>query len=182
MWVLATLDPESVGGRRRNMVMALSSTLCGCVFGIVFSPGVRVSQAPRMCTAPDVEPPPTSLLSEMQKVLSEPMGGMAVADTFREQMIDAFISAAPDAQRAPEAFGTIGPPSGDINVEQFGALLSTKGDVLPEVKVKAMFDAVDTNGDGLIEYVQYYKACLDEAKARKDAGKSKGFLDGLFGR
>jgi len=48
-----------------------------------------------------------------------------------------------------------------------------------------MFDAVDSNGDGKIEFVKYYKACIDEVGARSAPpdGKNGGFsLASLFGK
>ena len=58
------------------------------------------------------------------------------------------------------------------------------GDVLPADKVQAMFEAVDDNGDGKIEFVKYFKAVMDEVAARKKAetGGGGGFLAGLLGR
>jgi hypothetical protein len=56
--------------------------------------------------------------------------------------------------------------------------------VLPADKVQAMFEAVDDNGDGKIEFVKYFKAVMDEVAARKKAetGGGGGFLAGLLGR
>ena len=58
------------------------------------------------------------------------------------------------------------------------------GDELPPEKVQAMFEAVDDNGDGKIEFVKYFKAVMDEVSSRKKAesGGGGGFLAGLFGR
>ena len=58
------------------------------------------------------------------------------------------------------------------------------GDELPPEKVQAMFEAVDDNGDGKIEFVKYFKAVMDEVSSRKKAesGGGGGFLSGLFGR
>jgi len=65
------------------------------------------------------------------------------------------------------------------------ATQASTGDSLPEDKVKDMFDAVDSNGDGKIEFVKYYKACIDEVGARSAPpdGKNGGFsLASLFGK
>ena len=47
-----------------------------------------------------------------------------------------------------------------------------------------MFEAVDDNGDGKIEFVKYFKAIMDEVRSRKGAGGGGGggFLAGLLGR
>ena len=46
-----------------------------------------------------------------------------------------------------------------------------------------MFEAVDDNGDGKIEFVKYFKAILDEVRSRKAAEAGGGsFLAGLLGR
>ena len=55
--------------------------------------------------------------------------------------------------------------------------------MLPAEKVQAMFEAVDDNGDGKIEFVKYFKAILDEVRSRKAAEAGGGsFLAGLLGR
>lgn len=56
--------------------------------------------------------------------------------------------------------------------------------MLPAEKVQAMFEAVDDNGDGKIEFVKYFKAIMDEVSSRKAAsgGGGGGFLAGLLGR
>lgn len=66
----------------------------------------------------------------------------------------------------------------EINIEQFAALLVSVGDNLPEDKVKEMFTAVDEKGDGKIEFVQCYKAIIDEARSRGSGGGLFGFFGG----
>ena len=116
-----------------------------------------------------------TMLAQMVEKLKEPMGGMAVYE-FKPCL--------------EEAFGKVdGDADGEITKEELGQLLLEFGDELPEEQVDSLFGAVDTNADGLISYVQYYKLMVDEAADRRDAalGKSKGsgggggFFGGLFG-
>ena len=44
-----------------------------------------------------------------------------------------------------------------------------------------MFDGVDTDSDGLVEFVQCYKAINDEARARKFGEGGGNFFSRLFG-
>jgi hypothetical protein len=69
--------------------------------------------------------------------------------------------------------------SAEIDFEQFCALLDSQGDALPEDKMREMFDAVDAKAKGKIEFVQCYKAILDESRSRDSRGG--GFFGGLFG-
>ena len=106
-----------------------------------------------------------SLLNEMWEKLSWPQGGESVYYEMREEMVEAFAGIAGDADSA------------EITLDQFSTLLAQGGDDdLPPEKVRAMFESVDTNGDGLIEYVKYYKACLDEARSRKRGGGVGNFF------
>jgi hypothetical protein len=66
-----------------------------------------------------------------------------------------------------------------IGFEEFAALLRSQGDELPEGRARAMFDAADAEGTGTIEFVQCYKAILDEA--RSGGGGGGGLFGGLFG-
>ena len=52
---------------------------------------------------------------------------------------------------------------------------------LGDEKTKEMFDGVDTDNDGLVEFVQCYKAINDEARARKFADGGGNFFSRLFG-
>ena len=64
--------------------------------------------------------------------------------------------------------------------------LAKLGDALPADKLKAMFEAVDTNADGKIEYVKFYKSVVDEAmgvEPESGGGGGGGFSFGsLFGK
>ena len=75
----------------------------------------------------------------------------------------------------------LGPPSAFekafIGLDAFCGLLVAEGDGdLSSEKMKEMFDSVDTDKDGLIEFVQVYKAINDEADSRRP-----NFFLGFFG-
>ena len=108
-----------------------------------------------------------SLLTDMWEKLSWPLGGEAVFYEMRDEMVEAFAGIAGDADSA------------EIDLAQFTALLSSLGDDLPADKLQKMFESVDTNCDGRIEYVKFYKACLDEARSMK---QERGRAPSSYGR
>ena len=56
--------------------------------------------------------------------------------------------------------------------------MANLGDALPADKLKAMFEAVDTNADGKIEYVKFYKSVVDEAMGVEPDTMGGGGSDG----
>ena len=86
-----------------------------------------------------------------------------------DEMAKAFAAAAGCTWEAAEALGQQKEwETTEIDLEQFTALLASKGDGdLGDAKVKAMFDEVDTNNDGKIAFVKYYQAVNDEAISRR---------------
>ena len=136
-------------------MLALAHTLLGLVLQHPVrrvAPEHHRSLPPRALATPRRLP---SLLTEMWEKLSWPLGGEAVFYEMRDEMVDAFAGVAGDADSA------------EIDLAQFTALLSQLGDDLPAEKLRQMFESVDTNFDGRIEYVKFYKACLDEARSMK---------------
>jgi len=159
-------------------------------FGLVVGPSVRVgplTPPPRMCSD-DLSPQPAarepSLLTEISTVLDNNMCGGMFLDEIRSEMVDAFVSVSGEPAPTVVGYGDKPMPTAEIGLEQFSALLLATGDELPPEKVQAMFEAVDDNGDGKIEFVKYFKAVMDEVSSRKKAesGGGGGFLAGLFGR
>tara|TARA_B110001452_G_C15094607_1_gene381764 strand:- start:184 stop:705 length:522 start_codon:yes stop_codon:yes gene_type:complete len=67
-----------------------------------------------------------------------------------------------------------------IDLAAFRTLLVSLNEDLPDEKTKAMFDGVDNDSDGMVEFVQCYKAINDEARARK-FGEGGNFFSRLFG-
>ena len=65
-----------------------------------------------------------------------------------------------------------------IDRDQFGNLLTTLGETLTDEKIEAMFAAADKDSDGKLEFVQVYKAILDEARSSTGGGS---WFGGLFG-
>ena len=103
-----------------------------------------------------------SLITELAE---NRMAGMSKWD----EMSKAFAAAAGCEWEAAEALGAQKDwETAEIDLDTFSALLASKGDDdLGDAKIKSMFDAVDTNGDGKIAFVKYYQACNDEAIARR---------------
>ena len=132
--------------------------------GLVVGPPARLGLAPiarvRMCDA--AAPAPSSLL---EKLTDDRMASMQYWD----EMAEAYAGAAGVPYVAPDNMGEKKEwETTEIDLEQFTALLASKGDSdLPEDKVKEMFTSVDTNGDGKIEFVKYFQALTQEAKARR---------------
>ena len=122
----------------------------------------------------EFDPSKGSMLTQMVEKLKEPMGGMAVYE-FKPTL--------------EAAFGEVdGDGDGDITRPELGELLLKFDDEIPEEEADGLFNAVDTDADGKISYVQYYKLMVDKAAERRDAalGKSSGgggggFFGGLFG-
>mmetsp|Transcript_71276 Transcript_71276/g.172081 ORF Transcript_71276/g.172081 Transcript_71276/m.172081 type:complete len:164 (+) Transcript_71276:32-523(+) len=155
--------------------------------GLIVSPSVRFGQlAQPPLSAHMCSPQPTarepSLLTEISTILDDTCGGMFLEE-IRSEMVDAFVLVSGEPAPAAGNFGDKPMPKAEIGLEQFSALLLATGDVLPAEKVQAMFEAVDDNGDGKIEFVKYFKAILDEVRSRKVAETGGGgFLAGLLGR
>jgi len=148
----------------------LASIALACSF--LVTPQARAGLRPvglRMCEEPELpgtpateEPAAMSLITELAE---NRMAGMSKWD----EMSKAFAAAAGCEWEAAEALGAQKDwETAEIDLEQFTALLASKGDGdLGDAKIKSMFDAVDTNGDGKIAFVKYYQACNDEAIARR---------------
>ena len=149
--------------------------------GLVVTPAARLRKplaAPvslSLCddqTAP--APPPSPTTPSLLTRLTEGGGGGGI-DLWSE-LAEPFAAAAgvpyePSGPlKAASAF-----EKADIDLEAFQGLLTALGDTLPEEKTSAMFKAVDTDGDGRIEFVQAYKAIRDEALEMRGGG------GGLFG-
>ena len=101
------------------------------------------------------------------------MGGFQL-DELKEEMKTAYAGVAGNADLA------------EITLDQYTTLMANLGDALPAGKLKAMFEAVDTNADGKIEYVKFYKSVVDEAmgvEPESGGGGGGGFSFGsLFGK
>ena len=110
------------------------------------------------------DPSKGGLLDQMAKALEEAMGGMA-AFAYKPTMIDAFEEVA-------------GSSDGFITAEQLGELLTKCGDEMPEEETAKMFKGVDMDEDGKIDYAQYYKLMIDEARARRDKNMGKTKSEG----
>merc|ERR1719272_1246846 len=67
-----------------------------------------------------------------------------------------------------------------IDLTAFRGLLVALNEDLPDEKTKEMFDAVDVDKDGEVEFVQCYKAINDEARARKFGEGGGNFFSRLF--
>ena len=68
----------------------------------------------------------------------------------------------------------------DGKIEQLQAreLLTKCGDEMPEEQCAKMFKGVDMDEDGKIDYAQYYKLMIDEARARRDKNMGKTKSEG----
>ena len=96
------------------------------------------------------------------------MGGFQL-DELKEEMKTAYAGVAGNADLA------------EITLDQYTTLMADLGDALPADKLKAMFEAVDTNADGKIEYVKFYKSVVDEAmgvEPESGGGGGGGFRSG----
>ena len=125
---------------------------------------VRMCEEPELPGTPEAAEPATGM-SLITELAENRMAGMSKWD----EMSKAFAAAAGCEWEAAEALGAQKDwEKAEIDFDQFAALLASKGDGdLGDAKVKSMFDAVDTNGDGKIAFVKYYQACNDEAIARR---------------
>ena len=149
----------------------LASIALACSF--LVTPQARTGLRPvglRMCEEPELPGTPEAAepaagMSLITELAENRMAGMSKWD----EMSKAFAAAAGCEWEAAEALGAQKDwEKAEIDFEQFSALLASKGDGdLGDAKVKSMFDAVDTNGDGKIAFVKYYQACNDEAIARR---------------
>ena len=158
---LLPLDRSSGPPLDRSSGPAEMLTASLIAVGLVVSPAVRTGAAvrpygARMCDAPKpavAAPEPaalreSSLLDEMEERMKEPMGGMTVAGEFRAEMVAAYAALTGEDLPPEGALGDKPMPKKEIDLAQFGALFASLGDDLPADKLKSMFDAVDSNGDG----------------------------------
>ena len=106
----------------------------------------------RMCDAEAPAPAgrSPSVLTEMRSKFKDTLGGFYL-DELKEEMKTAYAGVAGNADLA------------EITLDQYTTLMANLGDALPADRLKAMFEAVDTNADGKIEYVKFYKSVVDEA-------------------
>ena len=148
------------------------------VAGLVVGPSARLHLRKvelRMCDAETPAPAgrSPSVLTEMREKFTDSMGGFQL-DELKEEMKTAYAGVAGNADLA------------EITLDQYTTLMASLGDALPADKLKAMFEAVDTNADGKIEYVKFYKSVVDEAmgvEPESGGGGGGGFSFGsLFGK
>ena len=112
----------------------------------------------RMCDAEAPAPAgrSPSVLTEMREKFKDTLGGFYL-DELKEEMKTAYDGVAGKSD-SPDPNVEV-----EITLDQYTTLMANLGDALPADRLKAMFEAVDTNADGKIEYVKFYKSVVDEA-------------------
>ena len=112
----------------------------------------------RMCDAEAPAPAgrSPSVLTEMRSKFKDTLGGFYL-DELKEEMKTAYDGVAGKSD-SPDPNVEV-----EITLDQYTTLMANLGDALPADRLKAMFEAVDTNADGKIEYVKFYKSVVDEA-------------------
>lgn len=75
-----------------------------------------------------------------------------------------FASSDQTEQTNQELFGEFTHGAQTFNVDQFHEICERIGEHFPRAEVEAMFQAADTNGDGLIDYAEFLDVISKEYK------------------
>ena len=167
--------------RASDAMLAVSTLVAGLVVGPSARLHLRKVEL-RMCDAEAPAPAGRSpaVLTEMREKFTDSMGGFQL-DELKEEMKTAYDGVAGKSD-SPDPNVEV-----EITLDQYTTLMANLGDALPADRLKAMFEAVDTNADGKIEYVKFYKSVVDEAMGVEPesggGGGGGGFSFGsLFGK